>query len=184
MKPILHLISIFILAATLAGCATVLTGTTQRVTIDSTPQGADIIIDGYMMGTTPARLRLDRDVNAIIDGGKDIRLELDGYYADGYFLDADIEPTTILNVLFPFGFALDAVSGAIMKYDSEYYNISLVPERPAQGNPGPANQVSADDEAEADNYEKLMKLVELYEAGMITEEEFETEKAKIFNENK
>jgi len=170
--------TILTLAVILTGCATVLTGTTQRVTIDSTPQGADVIIDGYMMGTTPTILRLDRDVNAIIDGGKDVRLELEGYYADRYYLDVDIEPTTILNVFFPPGFALDAVSGAIMKYDSEYYNIGLVPVRE------PANNVPGPDDREIDDYEKLMNLVELYEQGLLTEEEFEAEKARILNKNR
>ncbi|MCF8345726.1 MAG: SHOCT domain-containing protein [Bacteroidales bacterium] len=178
MLRTIQLSIILALAALLAGCATVLTGTTQRVTVDSTPQGADIIIDGYMMGTTPTILRLDRDVNAIIDGGKDIRLELEGYYADGYYFDADIEPTTILNVFFPFGFALDAVSGAIMKYDSEYYNFGLIPVH------DPENIPDDPDAREADDYEKLMKLVELYEQGLLTEEEYETEKARILDKNR
>jgi hypothetical protein len=169
----LRLLIIIAAASVVSSCATILTGTTQRVTVDSTPPGAGIIIDGYYMGNTPARLRLDRDVNALIENGKDIQLELAGYYPDGYFLGTDIEPTTILNVLFPFGFALDAVSGALMKYDSEYYHFNLVPL--VEQDP-----VSADEAKEIDNYEKLMKLVELYEAGMLTEEEFEAEKAKLF----
>ena len=177
----LQLLFVLTIAVLLGSCATILTGTTQRVTIDSTPPGAKIIVDGYMMGTTPARVRLDRDINAIIDNGKDISLELEGYYLDGYFLDVDIEPTTILNVFFPFGFALDAVSGAIMRYDADYYNLKLVPidEAPVQ----PGSQTDQDDTTMSD-YEKLIRLVELYEDGYLTEEEFEAEKAKIFNEKK
>ena len=176
----LQLAAILAVALVLSSCATILTGTTQRVTIDSTPPGADIIVDGRIMGTTPAKVRLDRELNAFIDDGKDIRLELDGYVPDGYYLGTDIEPVTILNVICPVGFALDAVTGAVMKYDSDYYNFRLLPldESPAAAyNPMPKQ------ESQEDDYEKLMKLVELYEEGMITEEEFEAEKAKIF-ENK
>lgn len=166
------------MAAVLGSCATVLTGTTQRVTIDSTPPGAKIIVDGYFMGTTPARVRLDRDFNAIIDDGKDISLELEGYYADGYFLGADLEPTTILNVFCPFGFVLDVVSGAIMRYDTDYYNFMLLPIEESIVQPG---SQSDQDVSEMSDYERLIRLVELYEDGYLTEEEFEAEKAKIFN---
>ncbi|MEX2370044.1 MAG: SHOCT domain-containing protein [Bacteroidales bacterium] len=174
------LLTILVVAFFFSSCATILTGTTQRVTIDSTPRGADIIVDGRMMGTTPARVRLNRDINAFMDDGKEIELLLQGYYPEGYFLGTDIEPSVILNMC-PFGFALDAVTGAIMKYDSDYYNFRMVPldQAPVSSTvPPPINQVS-----EEDDYERLMKLVDLYEEGLITEEEFEAEKAKIF-ENK
>ena len=174
-----QLFVVLTIAAALSSCATVLTGTTQRVTIDSTPPGAKIIVDGYMMGTTPARVRLDRDMNAIIDNGKDISLILEGYYSNRYYLNADIEPTTILNVFFPFGFALDAVSGAIMRYDTDYYNIRLLPIDNTSNLPG--SQIEQD-ETEMSDYEKLIRLVEMYEDGYLTEEEFEAEKAKIFND--
>jgi uncharacterized protein YceK len=174
----LQLLLVLALAAILSSCATVLTGTTQRVTIDSTPPGAKIIVDGYLMGTTPARVRLDRDFNAIIDDGKDISLELEGFYTDGYFLRADIEPTTILNVFCPFGFALDVVSGAIMRYDSDYYNFRLLPIESAPVQPGSQSDQNV---SEMSDYAKLIKLVELYEDGYLTEVEFESEKAKIFN---
>ena len=199
-------LSLLIVAAMfMNSCATILTGTTQRVTIDSTPQGADIIIDGRMMGTTPAKVRLDRDLNAFIDDAKDIRLELDGYYPEGYYVGTDIEPVVILNVFCPVGFALDAVTGAIMRYDSDYYNFKMEPLAPVPGPVQPSSKPSAQaapsgavqqaipvdpiegtaeesnaEEEVPDDYEKLMKLVELYEEGLITEEEFETEKAKIF----
>jgi hypothetical protein len=200
-----QLLAIFVVAGFMSSCATILTGTTQRVTIDSTPQGADIIVDGRMMGTTPAKVRLDRDLNAFIENAKDIRLELNGYYPDGYYLGTDIEPVVILNVFCPLGFALDAVTGAIMKYDNDYYNFRMVPVDPASGpmqspspssvqpvapstaqqsGPQPPESMEADEisaeEGAPDDYEKLMKLVELYEDGLITEEEFEAEKAKLF----
>lgn len=200
-----QLSAILVVAAFMSSCATILTGTTQRITIDSTPQGADIIVDGRMMGTTPAKVRLDRDLNTFIDDAKDIRLELNGYYSDGYYLGTDIEPVVILNVFCPIGFALDAVTGAIMRYDNDYYNFRMVPVDPAAGpvqspqsssvqpvppataqpSASPAGDETAGDETNAeeegpDDYEKLMKLVELYEDGLITEEEYELEKAKIF----
>ncbi len=181
------------MALLLSACATLFTGTTQSVTIDSEPQGADIIVDGQFVGTTPARVRLNRDLNAIFDDGKYIRLEKDGYIPDGYILGADIEPFSVLNTFILFFWAVDAVTGALMRYDSEYYNFMLMP---YDANPGYNNQSYGYSQAippysqqynqqetveEVDNYEKLMKLVDLYEEGLITKEEFEIEKEKIFN---
>ena len=177
----IQLLLIFAAAGLMSSCATILSGTTQRVTIDSTPKGANIIIDGREMGTTPARVRLDRDINAFIDGGKEIELHLPGYYTDGYYLGTDIEPMTILNVFCIPGFAIDAVTGAIMRYDSDYYKFRMIPmddTRYSEPTDSSTNATSNEDD-----YEKLMKLVDLYESGLITEEEFEAEKARIF-ENK
>ncbi len=180
----LQLIAVMAVAALISSCATILTGTTQRITIDSTPPGANIIIDGRMMGTTPAKVRLDRELNAFIDDGKDVFLEKEGFYADGYYLGTDIEPTCILNVFCPVGFALDAVTGALMKYDSDYYNFRLIP---LENSPLPlsaSQSPSVSDNDSADDYERLMKLVDLYEDGLLTEEEFEAEKAKIFEDKR
>lgn len=193
MKRIFPLTILAVMALSFSSCATLFTGTTQSVTIDSQPQGANIVIDGQLVGTTPARVRLDRDLNAIFDDGKYIRLEKEGYIPDGYILGADIEPFSVLNMFNVFFWAVDGATGALMKYDSDYYNFLLVPygnnpPYPASGlgQQGSAIQAAPmqnmqEDAEEEDNYEKLMKLVDLYEEGLITEEEFETEKAKIFN---
>ena len=50
----------------------------------------------------------------------------------------------------------------------------------ATGNVQQQSQVNQDAEEEVDDYEKLMKLAEMYDEGLITKEEFEKEKAKIF----
>jgi len=192
MNRILPLTILTGMALLLSSCATLFTGTTQSVTIDSQPQGANIVIDGQFIGTTPARVRLNRDLNAIFDDGKYIRLEKDGYVPDGYILGADIEPFSVLNMFIPFFWAVDGVTGALMKYDSDYYNFLLMPydadpsynnnqSYSSQSNPPQTQQNNQQETVdEVDNYEKLMKLVDLYEEGLITKEEFEAEKAKIF----
>ncbi len=192
MNKILPLTIITGVALLLSGCATLFTGTTQSVTIDSQPQGANIVVDGQFVGTTPARVRLNRDLNAIFDDGKFIRLEMDGYVPDGYILGADIEPFSVLNTFIPFFWAVDAITGALMRYDGDYYNFMLIPydadpsyikqSYGSQANPPYMQQNNQQETVEeVDNYEKLMRLVDLYEEGLLTKEEFDIEKAKIFN---
>ncbi len=181
----IQLLLIFAGAILLNSCATILTGTTQRVTIDSYPPGAEIVIDGRIMGNTPARVNLDRDINHFMDDGKDIQLVLPGYYSEGYYLGVDIEPTCILNVLCPIGFALDAVTGAMVRFDSDYYNFRMIPvETNNQEEVSPATPSVLSDMEDSDDYEKLMKLVDMYEAGEITKEEFDAEKAMIFEKSR
>lgn len=43
-----------------SGCATIMTGTFQRVEIDSMPSGADVFVNGNFTGITPCEVDLDQ----------------------------------------------------------------------------------------------------------------------------
>lgn len=77
----IRLFTISILAILIfnTSCATLLTGSKQKVSIDSNPQGADIIIDGKKLGVTPAKVKVDKEFNALLEGGKEINLEKEGF---------------------------------------------------------------------------------------------------------
>lgn len=154
-------------------CATLLTGTQQRVSIDSNPQGADIIIDGQKLGVTPSKVKVDRDLNALLEDGKEIELEMQGYRKNGYVLDATINPIVILNTVNLMFWGIDIITGAVTKYDN-YYTFELIP--------FDSNVVTPDSKKEDDKYDKLIKLKKLLDDGVITQEEFEKEKAKILEE--
>jgi len=42
------------------GCASIVKGTTQAVPISSDPSGADVLVDGNLVGTTPTTVELKR----------------------------------------------------------------------------------------------------------------------------
>lgn len=151
-------------------CATLFTGTRQNVSIDSNPQGADIIIDGQKMGVTPAKIKVDRELDALLYSGKEIQFELEGYKKLGYELDARLNTVAILNLFNPICWGIDIASGAITKYDN-YYNFQL---RPLENNISKSIT-----ESNMDKYEKLIQLKKLLEDGVITQKEFDKEKAKI-----
>ena len=154
----------------LTSCATMFSGTTQRVMIDSNPPGADIVINGQKQGTTPVDIIVDRELDDLFDGGKDIKLRLDGYEENGYELDAELNPVSIVNLFNILFWGIDAATGAITRYDY-YYSFEMIPldnnvSIPTQKNPG-------------DKYEQLAKLKKLLDDGAITQEEYDSEKAKI-----
>jgi hypothetical protein len=59
-----------------AGCASVVNGRTQAVTVTSEPSGARVFIKSQLVGVTPARLELKRRDADIV-----LRLEKDGFSA-------------------------------------------------------------------------------------------------------
>lgn len=175
---------ITVLLFSLTGCATILSGTSQKVLIDSTPQGATIIIDGENEGITPSKVKIEKELNDLIEGGRDIELVLDGYEKDGYQLKAALNPIAILNFVNIACWAIDAATGAIIQYDNTY-NFQLRPVEDREINesstptPKPAPTPTPNSTSK---YEKLKELKELLDEGIITQEEFDKEKAKILNE--
>lgn len=55
------------------GCGTLVYGTHEKIPVDSDPPGANVILDGESVGTTPLTVKLTRKEN------HQIRIEKDGY---------------------------------------------------------------------------------------------------------
>jgi len=75
MKPIIKVIFIFCLLFMLSGCSVVC-----NYTIQSTPKGADILVDGKMIGKTPATVDISfTDNSQKVTEKKIIFVKLEGY---------------------------------------------------------------------------------------------------------
>ncbi|WKV10633.1 PEGA domain-containing protein [Marivirga harenae] len=169
----MYAISLFVALIACSSCATIFTGTKQKVSIDSNPQGAKIVIDGQNLGVTPAKVKVDRELDALLYGGKEIQFELDGYKKFGYELDARFNTVSIINFFNPLFWGIDIASGAVTQYDN-YYNFQLIPLE--------FNNTRSITESNMEKYEKLIQLKKLLEDGVITQKEFEKEKAKVLAE--
>jgi hypothetical protein len=84
-----------------------------------------------------------------------------------------LNTVSIINLFNPIFWGIDIVTGAVTKYDN-YYNFRLMPLEDNHSNPYTTNNM--------DKYEKLVQLKKLLENGVITQKEFEKEKAKILEE--
>lgn len=112
----------------LSACATIVSGTTQNVTVESEPEGATckLVRASQTIGAianTPGTLRLNRskdDISVVCDK--------EGYQQATETLSASFTGATIGNVLFGglIGVAIDASSGANHRYP-EYALLVLSP---------------------------------------------------------
>ena len=120
-------IPIFLIALFLmTGCATIFTGTRDRISFVSTPSGATIYKDGIEICTTPCNYNVKRSLN-----DTEVEFKLDGYETRLITLDKELNLVSIINLGNLFGWGIDALSGAVMKYDRKSYDIKLSPEKSA-----------------------------------------------------
>lgn len=103
----------------MTGCATILSGSTQKITVHSTPPGAHVKF-GYQSGFTPITFEIPKgkDYPLIVSRGSDQQV---------ITLERKLDPTTFLNVIPPFwpGFVVDAVTGAITKYETDMIHVDF-----------------------------------------------------------
>jgi hypothetical protein len=118
MKKISFLIIILLLFS--SGCATLLTGTKDTISFNSTPQGAAVYKDGIELCTTPCRMPVKRSINS-----SEIEFKLDGYESRYFTLDKEMNFVSVLNLGNLFGWAVDAATGSIVKYSRKSYDLTM-----------------------------------------------------------
>lgn len=121
MKKIIPVMIVFIFATS---CATIFTGTKDQISFNSTPSGAVIYKDGVELCTTPCSYKVKRSLS-----DTDIEIKLDGYETRLITLDTEFNVVSVINLGNLFGWGIDALSGAVMKYDRKSYEISLTPNK-------------------------------------------------------
>lgn len=121
MKKIMVFLTVSILSSS---CATIFTGTKQNVQISSTPPGAKIAVNGIDRGITPALVSLKKG-----NGTEVITLSHEGYEDKTFQPEHTFQPVAILNLFGILGWGIDAVTGALWKYDPSFYNIELKPKK-------------------------------------------------------
>ena len=103
-----------------SSCATLFTGTSDRIWFDSNPQGARVIINGIEVCRTPCDTRVRRSIS-----GQDVEIRLDGYMTRIITLDQAFNVVSVLNFGNVIGWGIDVLTGSIMRYDRRQYNIEL-----------------------------------------------------------
>ncbi len=109
------LIAVSVMLAPLAGCATIMHGSSQDVGLSSNPTAAKVIVDGKPLGNAPVVTKLSRKDNHVI------RMELDGYSPYEATMTRGVSGWVWGNLVFGglIGLAVDAVSGGLYKLSPE-----------------------------------------------------------------
>ncbi|MEM6782641.1 MAG: PEGA domain-containing protein [Bacteroidota bacterium] len=109
-----------VVALTVAGCASIVTGTTQTISVSSNIDGASIFLDEELVGTTPF-------VGPVKKNGSTLRIEADGYRSETYSLSKSLEPMFWGNIIIggTLGSITDFSTGAAYQYAPAAYQVDL-----------------------------------------------------------
>ena len=102
----------------LSSCAGIIKGTDQAVTFTSEPSGAEVIIDGMSMGTTPFSAKLKKNKFSTV------MIKLNGYRTVSRPIEKSYDATAILNVFWDSS-TTDMITGAAYEYSPNTYYFKL-----------------------------------------------------------
>lgn len=114
--------------AALAGCATIMTGSTQKLTFNSNPNGAQVFINGQPVGTTPITIEWKRGSAAAT-----IEFRKEGFETHVANFNTKVNGWFFGNIITGglIGTTTDAASGALYEYAPDTYQAILAPKTAA-----------------------------------------------------
>ena len=117
-----------VLATVLAGCATVVSGTTQTIGVNTDPEGADCQFTrkGVLVGRvnpTPGTIQVGKDYESV-----SVLCQKEGFDDATGVIGSEFQAMTLGNILLGglIGVVVDAASGAMTKYP-EVVTFTLIP---------------------------------------------------------
>lgn len=107
----------------LASCATVINGTKQKIPIATSPAGATVTVDGYMMGYSPTIVEVARKRDHVVT------LEKEGYETENIRLRHVISGAVAGNIIAGgfIGWGVDACSGGQYRMSPETVDVYMQP---------------------------------------------------------
>lgn len=121
MKYLACLVSLVLVGSlVLGGCATIATGTSQTISITSNVDGAQLFLDGQLIGTTPFH-------GTVKKNKKVITIEKEGYRSEKIVLSKTLEGAFWGNIIIggTVGSITDFASGGAYTYAPATYQIDL-----------------------------------------------------------
>jgi hypothetical protein len=127
MNRLVVLAAIAMVVAAAANCATITKGSRQTISITSNVDGADILLDGMKIGSTPF-------TGEVPKGKKILLVKKDGYKDNTIALSRSIEPMFWGNIITggTLGSITDFATGSAYQYAPASYQVDLRAEGQAQ----------------------------------------------------
>ena len=106
------------------GCASIMTGTSQEMTFQSSPEEVTVTVTGRILGKTPMTSRIDKKSGQVVIFSKD------GYKPVTMQLETSLNPWFWGNILLGgvIGSTTDSINGAVDEYSPSQYFVTLTPD--------------------------------------------------------
>ena len=177
--------AVIMVAVVMAGCCSIICGTSQEVAVSSNPGRATVKVNGQIKGKTPVTLDLKRNKS------HRIRIELDGYQPYGVALKKRVNAWVLGNIIFGgiIGLVIDAVDGAIYTIKPDTIQAILLKDESAvvsvdvQKQPtGDLQKIGQMEKVGESTAERLKELKDLKDNGILTEDEYETKRKELVDQ--
>lgn len=137
MKLLVKTLTFIALISTLVfftGCASIVSGSRQKISFKSNPEGALVKFNGEVIGNTPITTNLSRKLQGPI-----VSFEKAGYKKETFQLKNGINGWYWGNIIIGgyFGSTTDSMTGAVNSYSPDKFDVTLTPIDPNQAT-GPA----------------------------------------------
>ena len=117
MKKVLF--GILACASLVFGSATIFSGSSQSISIDSEPAGAKVYVDGQLRGVTPLSVMMDKSLSS-----HEIRVQKDGFVDVNVPMTKSMDPVSILSVFWDLS-TTDILTGNVVEYKPNNYYFTL-----------------------------------------------------------
>lgn len=110
MRVLLYLL--ITLSCLSSGCATILHGSKEQVSISSNPAEVTVTVDSQELGKTPLLVKLPRKENHMV------KVNLSGYMPYEFVIQRKVDALVVGNILFGglIGLGVDAITGECINY--------------------------------------------------------------------
>ncbi|MCQ4141088.1 PEGA domain-containing protein [Chryseobacterium sp. EO14] len=122
MKNKLSITLLIGIALSITSCATIITGTKDKITFNTTPEGAKVIHKGIEKCITPCTAEIPRSLSKQM-----VTFEKEGFISKEVKLTKTFNPVTLVNILLGgvIGLGIDTATGSLTKYSQKEYKVEL-----------------------------------------------------------
>ncbi|UKB85633.1 PEGA domain-containing protein [Chryseobacterium sp. MEBOG06] len=122
MKNKLSTVLLLGIALSATSCATIFTGSKDKISFNSSPEGAKVLHKGIEKCVTPCIAEIPRSLSK-----QTVTLEKEGFVSKEFKLTKTFNAVTLLNILFggAIGVGIDAATGSLTKYSPKKYDVEL-----------------------------------------------------------
>lgn len=122
MRKNLSIVLLSCVALSATSCASILTGTKDKISFTSQPEGAKVMHKRIEKCTTPCTAEINRSL-----GKQVVIFQKEGFISKEVKLTKTFNPVTLLNILLGgvIGVGIDAATGSLTKYSPKAYTAEL-----------------------------------------------------------